>query len=166
MLSIRTLVPADVDQVLSLNAGAQPNVAPLDNAELARLRALPGVHLVAVQREVVLGYVLTFARDDPYDGEEFLTLRSLIPQSFMYIDQVVVLGSVKGTGLGRRLYGSLEHTALARGARFLCCEVNTVPPNPDSLAFHSRLGFSSIGSLATRDGRNVTLLQKRLSVAA
>jgi uncharacterized protein len=166
MLSIRTLVPADNAQVLSLNAKAQPHVAPLDSAELERLQALSQAHVVAEEGEAIVGYALAFARDDAYDGEEFVTLRSLIPQSFIYIDQIVILGTARRAGIGRRLYDALERAALLRDAHCLCCEVNTTPPNPDSLAFHSRLDFSPVGSLATRDGRNVKLLQKRLSVAA
>jgi uncharacterized protein len=126
------------------------------------LRLLSQAHLVAEEGDAIVGYALAFDRSDAYDGEEFMTLRSLIPQSFAYIDQVVVLGSARKAGIGRSLYNALEQAALGRHAHCLCCEVNTTPPNPDSLAFHTRLAFSSIGSLATRDGRNVVLLQKRL----
>jgi predicted GNAT superfamily acetyltransferase len=93
-------------------------------------------------------------------------LRSLIPRPFLYIDQVVVSGSVRRAGIGRRLYAVLEQAALLRGLCCLCWEVNTVPPNPGSLAFHGRLGFSAVGTLATRDPRNVSLLRKCLSAAA
>ena len=165
MFSIRNLVPADNMQVLSLNAKALPHVASLDEVEIERLQALSQAHLVAEEDGVIVGYALAFARGDAYDGEEFETLRSLIPQEFIYIDQIAILGSMKRAGIGRRLYGALEQAALLRGAHCLCCEVNTTPPNPDSLAFHSRLDFSPVGSLATRDGRNVKLLQKRLAAA-
>lgn len=165
-LSIRTLAPADWARVLVLNSGALPNVAALDDAELGRLHALSDAHIVALEGDVILGYALTFTHDDAYDGEEFLTFRSRIVQPFTYIDQVVVSRSAQGTGIGRRLYEAIERDSAMRGALSLCCEVNTVPANPASLAFHSRLGFSSIGSLATRDGRRVNLLEKRLASAA
>ena len=164
MLSIRKLAPSDNAQILSLNAKAQPHVAHLDAKELHRLQTLSQVHLVAEQDEAIIGYALAFDRNDAYDGEEFMALRSILPQSFTYIDQVVVLASAQKAGIGRRLYGALEKAALLRDVHFLCCEVNTTPPNPNSLAFHSRLAFSSLGSLATRDGRNVVLLRKRLGV--
>ena len=166
MLAIRALTLADEARVLELNAGARPNVAALDRAELARLQALSRVHLVAVDADVVLGYALSFASSDAYDGEEFLTLKSLMAEPFVYIDQVVVLPSVQGNGIGRRLYEALERAAWRRGIHWLCCEVNTTPPNPGSLAFHGRLGFSELAPFATRDGRSVVLLRKRLSVAA
>jgi uncharacterized protein len=166
MLSIRALMPADEDQVLKINVEAQPNVAALDHVEFSRLMGLSRTHIVAADGETVFGYALNFGRDDAYDGEEFLALRSLISQPFVYIDQVAVIGSAQGTGIGRRLYKALEHTGWERGIRCLCCEVNTMPPNPGSLAFHSRLGFSKLSSFATRDGRNVVLLEKRIPVAA
>lgn len=165
-LSIRTLAPADWSPVLLLNSRARPNVAALDDAELARLDALSDAHVVVLEGDAILGYALTFARDDAYDGEEFLTFRSQIAQPFTYIDQVVVSQSVQRSGVGRLLYEAIERASAIRGAFTLCCEVNTVPPNPASLAFHSRLGFGSLGSLATRDGRRVTLLHKRVASAA
>ena len=166
MLYIRPLVPSDSGQVLLLNAESQPKVAALDRAELDRLQSISHDHIVAEDGKLICGYLLSFAREDAYDGEEFVILRTLISQPFVYIDQIAILGSLQRSGIGRRLYGVLEHTAMLRGACFLCCEVNTAPPNPGSLAFHRRLGFDSVGSFATRDGRNVELLRKRLSVAA
>jgi uncharacterized protein len=166
MLSIRPLKSPDAAQVLSLNASARPNVAPLDGIELARLQALSHEHVVAVEGEEVRGYALVFAYDHAYDGEEFLALKLLIAQPFLYIDQVVVLRSAQRTGIGRHLYRVIERSALLVRANSLCCEVNAMPPNPGSLAFHKRLGFSAVGSLDTRDGRKVHLLRKRLSIAA
>ena len=166
MLSIRPMESADAGQVFSLNASARPNVAPLDGIELARLQALSREHIVAVEAGEVRGYALVFAHDHAYDGEEFLALRSLIARPFLYIDQVVVLPSAQGTGIGRQMYEAIERAALLGRADSLCCEVNAIPPNPGSLAFHSRLGFGAVGSLATRDGRTVHLLRKRLSIAA
>ena len=163
MPSVRAMVSGDKAQVLLLNAGARPHVAPLDDAELTRLCSLSDAHLVAAAGDVVVGYTLNFADDAAYDGEEFLVFGSLIARPFVYIDQVVVLSSVRGTGVGRILYTALEHTALIRGAHSLCCEVNTDPPNPGSLAFHHRLGFSAIKAIATQDGRHVNLLEKRIT---
>ena len=41
----------------------------------------------------------------------------------------------------------------------IVCEVNVVPPNPGSLAFHKTLGFSKVGQLSVHDGREVVLLE-------
>jgi uncharacterized protein len=164
MLAIRRLMPADEAQLLRINVEAQPNVAALDRVELARLASLSHIHIVAADADAVHGYALNFLREDIYDGEEFLALRAFIPQSFVYIDQVAVASPARAQGIGRRLYEAVEQTASRQGIRCLCCEVNSTPPNPGSLAFHARMGFSRLSSMATRDGRNVVLLQKLLAV--
>ena len=79
---------------------------------------------------------------------------------------MAVAPEARRRGLARLLYAALEADALADGISTLCCEVNTVPANPASLAFHADLGFRGAGSLATRDGRRVTLLVRDLVPAA
>jgi uncharacterized protein len=165
MRAIRPLKREDEAQVLSLNTSALPHVAPLDKTELARLQSLSKTHLVAEEGESLLGYALTFAKSDPYDGEEFLTFRMELPEPFIYIDQVVVLDSVRNGGVGRMLYESVEEVASTGGYAWLCCEVNVFPPNSGSLAFHSRLGFSIFRDLATGDGRRVRMLKKSVPYA-
>jgi predicted GNAT superfamily acetyltransferase len=164
MPAVLSLGHDDTAQVLDLNLAAQPHVARLDAAELARLRGICGHHLVVREGAVVLGYLLAFTPEDAYDGEEFLAFRSLLAQPFIYIDQLVVRESARGRGVGRGLYEALARSTAARAARWLCCEVNVVPPNPGSLAFHGQLGFTKVQTLATRDGRIVELLHKPVPV--
>jgi predicted GNAT superfamily acetyltransferase len=127
------------------------------------LLALPNNHLVAeCDGAFVAGYALAFDRDVSYDGEEFLEFRRSVPEPYIYIDQVAVSKETRNLGIGSALYAALESLAKPNGTRQLCCEVNTSPPNPESSAFHRKLGFHPIGSLATRDGRLVELLTKQL----
>jgi predicted GNAT superfamily acetyltransferase len=52
-----------------------------------------------------------------------------------------------------------EDLAAMAGDRPLCCEVNLVPPNPGSLAFHERLGFAACGEADDpRNGKRVRYL--------
>ena len=163
MITIRAMTTEDSPQVLRINASSQPHVAPLNEKELGRLMALPNEHLVAIENsESALGYALAFHREAPYDGEEFLVMRSALAEPFVYIDQVAVAAGHKGRGIGRALYEELERGAGRRRIRFLCCEVNTKPSNPDSSAFHKRMGFEFAAALATSEGREVELLTKTL----
>lgn len=163
MPTLRPLRNEDASEVLRLNRAAAPAVFALDAAELSRLLALSPLHLAAVQDDSHLaGYALAFAHDHPYDGEEFLSLRPLINTPFVYVDQIVVSPDTRATGIGRMLYQALAEHARYISATALCCEVNTTPPNPASLAFHHRMGFVSIGEMETSDGRCVVLLRKDL----
>lgn len=160
---VRPMTREDEAEVLHLNGAAAPHVARLDAAELQRLRPLSSSHLVVEERGMLLGYALVFAMSDHYDGEEFQVFKAELSEPFTYIDQVVTAESVRGVGVGRKLYDAIAREARARSQNRLCCEVNIEPPNPRSLAFHRALGFRVTREMTTQDGRRVNLLEKRLS---
>jgi hypothetical protein len=83
---------------------------------------------------------------------------------FVYVDRIVVAPEARGMGLGRRLYGAVS--AAARDAHLgrIVCEVNLMPPNPGSLAFHTALGFREIGRAVLADrGKTVAYLARDLA---
>lgn len=164
MKGIRPLGPSDCEEVLRINAESQPGVAHLDRTELERLICLQNEHLVIEGPEgELVGYLLAFPSDTPYDGEEFLILAETSRGSFIYIDQVAVDAAVRRTGAASRLYQAIESEASRRGILGLTCEVNLNPPNPGSLAFHQRTGFNQTSIMETQDGRTVALMSKQLS---
>ena len=117
------------------------------------MRLAQTANLVAEDsNRLLVGYLLAFDREAAYDGEEFRKFRQITAKPYVYIDQVAVAKEAKGLGVGKALYGALEAIARRRGAQALCCEVNTVPPNVESMAFHEALGFRRVDSLATSDG--------------
>ena len=80
--------------------------------------------------------------------------------NFFYIDRVIIGEDAQGQGLGRTLYDDVAAFAQARGHTSLVCEVNTVPDNPGSHAFHLRLGFEVLGEQnypEKRAGKGVTV---------
>ena len=138
-------------------------MAPLDPAELARLLALGGSARVVVAEDgAIAGYMLVFARGSAYEGEEFRYFSTRLREDFLYVDQVAIDGGRQRSGAGRRCYEALTEEARARGIALLCCEVNMFPPNPASLEFHQRLGFTLIGNGDTLDGRRVAFLLKKI----
>jgi uncharacterized protein len=161
MIETRAMSPTDAAQVLAINRAGQPGVAALEARELSRLLSLPHEHRVATRGGELVGYLLAFQRAAPYDGEEFLAFRQRLSEPFVYIDQVAVAPGLRQSGIGRCLYGAID--AVARGAqvRLLCCEVNLVPPNAASLAFHEKLGFTPLTRLPTRDARQVQLMVRK-----
>jgi uncharacterized protein len=162
-LSLRAMHERDAQRVLAINLESRPGVAPLDKPELLRLLALPHQHLVATRGDEVVGYLLAFPRDAPYDGEEFLLFREILTAAYLYVDQVAVESGLRGEGTGRSLYDELRSVAVRGRVEVLCCEVNLRPPNPRSQSFHQKLGFRPVRRLCTRDGREVQLLAKTLA---
>ncbi|MBB6092466.1 hypothetical protein HNQ60_001344 [Povalibacter uvarum] len=162
-VAIRPCIARDFDSILGINAAAAPNVALLDRAELLRLTSMSGVFVVAETRAGIVGYVLAMNSSANYDGEEFQHFRASLARPFLYIDQVAISLDARRSSVASDLYAHVEDLCGSRDVRMLCCEVNVDPPNPVSMRFHEKRGFSRFGELDTSDGRCVALLVKALS---
>lgn len=159
--TIRAVRAQDSDAILAINAEGQPGVSALTRPELASAFAAAQVWVVEGAAGIT-GYLIAYTSDAVYDGEEFAWFQRRY-RPFLYIDQVAVAQQHRGASLGFQLYQAAERVAREQRLLSLVCEVNLDPPNPVSLAFHTRNGFEEIGILDTQDGRKVALLLKRLS---
>jgi predicted GNAT superfamily acetyltransferase len=103
------------------------------------------------------GLALIVAFDDSctYDNPNFHWLKQRF-QKFYYIDRVVVSDAARGRGLARAFYDELAARTRDEGRERLVCEINSEPPNPQSDAFHEKLGFRPIGSQAL-EGKGKTV---------
>ncbi len=157
---LRPLLPNDSAQVLRLNNAAVPAVNALDEASLAALTAECALAVVVVgdaQPGQVLGFTIVFAADADYASENYRWFAER-SREFLYVDRIVVAEAARGQGLGELLYGSIFASAEAATAVVVFCEVNVEPPNPGSLAFHTRLGFAQIGQQSTKNDTVVVAL--------
>jgi uncharacterized protein len=152
---IRPITNADLPALLALNNAHAVEVNALT------LDALAALVEVATHARIVddgLGFLIALSERTPAHGPNhawFLARHA----AFFYIDRVVIATAARGRGHARRLY---EDLAAAAGERPLCCEVNLVPPNPGSLAFHERLGFVACGEADDpRNGKRVRYLVRR-----
>ena len=119
--------------------------------EAERLEYLISEAFLARRIGHVDAFLLAFDQDARYDSPNFIWFRARYPR-FVYVDRIVVAPSARGRGCARRLYADLfEHAARARHDRVVC-EVNKIPPNPASDAFHAALGFVEIGTASVHGG--------------
>jgi predicted GNAT superfamily acetyltransferase len=158
--SLRPFVGEDRAALLRLNADNYPAVHPLDETTLDWLLAFGGGHHWVAQDRTgaVLGYLLSFASASNYDDPEIRELRRRMAEPFFYICQVVVAPAHRERGIASAFYRMVATTARSQGVRFLCCDVNTNPPNPDSMAFHRCLGFAEVGAGTASNGFAITFL--------
>lgn len=161
-VDLRPYRPADLDALVAINDGAYPAVPITPAAELAELIAMARLVLVADDGEPA-GFVVALAPGLGYASENY-TWFSARSNDFLYVDRIVLAPRLQGQGVGPRLYAAVEETARADGATEITCEVNVRPPNPGSLAFHARLGFTEVGRQQTKGGATeVALLARPVS---
>jgi len=160
MPSLRPLGDEDVEQVLDLNQLNVESLAPMD---ADRLRALTDdadrFDVVDVDGEFG-GFVITFAAGTSYDSENYRWFSDRFGDRFYYLDRIVLSDRFRRRGLGTFVYDEIE--AVATTYDRLTLEVNVVPRNDVSLAFHARRGFTEVGRLGG-ENKQVSLMEKRLA---
>lgn len=144
MIEIRDVSAADLPAVLALNEQSVPSMNSLtmermrwfaDTAEYFRVAEISGS---------MAGFLICMAPEAPYRSPNFRWLQERY-RDFLYIDRVAVSTQFRRRGIAGALYRDAAGTASSR-YQMLACEVNLRPRNPESLRFHERYGFESVGT--------------------
>lgn len=159
-------------QTIAVSAMPRKAVLELNNRHAVELSWLDPVRLEAllVDAFYARGFgdaealLLAFDQAVRYDSPNFLWFRERYSR-FVYVDRIVVAPAAREQGFARRLYVDLFTRSAAAGHDLVVCEVNVVPPNPASDAFHATLGFAELGRGPTQGGKTVRYLGRQLTDA-
>ena len=161
---VRNVETTDWKRILEINNANTPGVSELTLSEL-EMDLSNSLHALAIDNEhgEVCAFCITFAADAPDAGANHRWFADRY-ESFVYLDRIAINSNHQNRGLGALLYQSVEQLMLDSAEHLLlCCEVNLEPPNPGSLRFHKRIGFTEVGTQSTNPGYVVTYLQKFLT---
>lgn len=152
MTVFRPIQAADISGVVELNDAAYPAVPITSIEEMTALVGLAGfTYLLSDEADAVQAFLIGMRPGTPYASENYRYFEARGTDS-LYVDRIVVAEGLRGRQIGRQLYAAVFDLARAEGRAEVTCEVNLDPPNPGSLAFHSRMGFSRVGEQPTKDG--------------
>jgi predicted GNAT superfamily acetyltransferase len=138
--------------VLALN---NAHARELSWLELPALRAIVAQAFYAKAVGDLDAFLLALDHTAVYDSPNYAWFKARYAR-FIYVDRIAVAVSARGRGFARLLYEDLFAAARAAEFDLIVCEVNAVPPNPGSDAFHAALGFREIGR-ADLPGRHKTV---------
>ena len=162
-IRLRPVTDDDRDDVLRLNEAEVEMLAPMDGPRLDELRGLAHRFDVVEVDGGFGGFVVTFAPGAAYDSENYRWFGDRHGERFYYLDRFVLDEPQRRRGIGSLVYDDVEATASAYDRMAL--EVNLVPRNDASLAFHRRRGYAEVGRLGD-DAHLVSLLEKPLAPSA
>ncbi|MFT6657465.1 GNAT family N-acetyltransferase [Maritalea sp.] len=153
-----SLTSDQFDHVLVLNNIHAKETSFLESADLQRL----------VERSYLTktigsldAFLITMSHNSPHDGINFSWFKKRY-ESFAYIDRIVTAEHARGKGHAKKLYLDLMAKAKADGIALVCCEINHIPENPGSVAFHQKLGFEMIDTAALDEHKTVGYWIKKL----
>jgi predicted GNAT superfamily acetyltransferase len=142
---LRPLRDTDVAEVLTLNEANVEMLAPMDEDRLELLRGMADRCDVLDVDGAFAGFVMTFGPGVPYDSENYrwFTRRHQRHGGFYYLDRIVLHEKFRRQGLGGFVYDEIERVAAPYGR--LSLEINLIPRNDASLAFHAARGYVEVG---------------------
>jgi predicted GNAT superfamily acetyltransferase len=161
---VRNIEITDVARVLEINNANTPGVSELTLSEL-ETDITNCLHALAIDNEhgEVCAFCITFAPDAPDAGANYRWFADRL-ESFVYLDRIAIDPTYQNLGLGVLLYQSVEQEMIDSAQHsLLCCEVNLEPPNPGSLRFHHRIGFTEVGQHSPQQNYVVSMLSKNLN---
>jgi hypothetical protein len=158
MPDIRPAVVSDFATILGLNDAEVQQTSAMDGARLESLVAMSAYCRVATVDAQVVAFIIALREDAPYVNDNFAWFASRF-ERFLYVDRIVVCKSFAGRRIGSALYDKLFEFARRHGVDTITCEVNIVPPNPISRAFHSKYGFEELGTQWLDGGSKQVSLQ-------
>jgi predicted GNAT superfamily acetyltransferase len=131
----------DTDLVPALNNLNATELSPLDHESLALL-----IEQSCYARRIgrLDAFLIAFDQGPHYESPNYLWFRDRY-ERFVYVDRRVVSIEARGQGLARRLYSDLFEFAARLGYLSIVCEVNLIPYNLASDAFHAAHGFKEVG---------------------
>ena len=156
-MEIRNITAADVPALLAINNAEAERVNALTEAALKALLASAFAARMTTDGQA---FLIAFDHATPPQGPNhaWFTARE---SYFAYIDRIVVAPAARGKGVARALYEDVAAIAKAEMTNLLTCEVNLDPPNPESIAFHEKLGCIACGeAVDRRNGKRVQYLRK------
>lgn len=141
-------IPSASTPLLALNNAHSTELSPLTLAEFDRLIR---ISFAATTIADATAFLIAFDQGADYASPNFLWFRERYDR-FVYVDRVVTSPLARGKGYAKALYTDLFRRAKDAGHSRIVCEVNLVPPNPASDAFHASLHFSEVGRASIHNG--------------
>ena len=148
---------SDLDQIWSIN---QENIPEVGNvANLERLNQLIdwSSHVLVVREQEIAGFIILMRENQNYDSLNYDFFNSQ-NYPFLYVDRIAIKEGHRRQGLGKMIYEKTNDIANDLNLP-TCCEVNTIPRNGPSLAFHDNFGFKEVGT-KDYDDHSVVYLKK------
>ena len=135
---------SDRTSIWAINQANIPEVGSID--KIKRLDNLIdwSSHIFVVRAQEIAGFIILMRENQNYDSlnYEFFNSQGF---PFLYVDRIAIKEGHRRKGLGNMIYSRTIEIAKKLNLP-TCCEVNTLPKNEPSLAFHDSFGFEEVGT--------------------
>lgn len=161
-VTVRDAAPGDEEFILALNAASTPAVGDMTADDYREIAGWAYRVLIAEAGGKPAGFLILIRPGSDYPSDNYGWFEEQFDHH-LYVDRIAVSKAAWGQGVGRSLYEEAIRIAAATGEKRITAEVNEDPPNPESMAFHAKLGFRHLLSrMSPRLGKVVAMLERPL----
>jgi predicted GNAT superfamily acetyltransferase len=148
-----------LERILQLNQFNTPALGSLKNIDhLKELYFFSKFILVVKNKKSLIGFAVVMDGNSEYQSLNYKYFKKRFGSSFLYIDRVAVHSDFQNKSVGSLIYKHVYSISLAIPFP-LCCEVNTVPLNTQSLNFHKKMEFHKIDEIPFGEKRVAMLVK-------
>ena len=161
-VTVRDAEARDEDFILALNAACTPAVGDMSAQDYRDIAGWAHRIVIAEANSKPVGFMILIRPGSAYPSDNYGWFEEQFAHQ-LYVDRIAVGRSARGLGVGRVLYEEALRMAADLGEERVTAEVNEDPPNPESMAFHFKLGFRHLLSRTSpRLGKVVAMLERPL----
>ena len=148
MFSLKTLpLPVEtavLNAMWLINQANIPEVGDIPTIKEFNTLTTMSSHVIVVNEgEETAGFIILMREKENYHSLNYKFFTENYDE-FLYVDRVAIEDGFRRQGLGKMIYDEVFKLSTENNID-VCCEVNTLPRNDASLAFHAEFGFQEVG---------------------
>ncbi len=134
----------DLEAIRAINQENIPEVSDIESIERLRQLIEWSSHLIIIRGSEIAGFIILMQENQDYESlnYDFFNKKG---EPFLYVDRVAIQENYQRKGLGKLIYNKVIEIGKKLDVN-ITCEVNTIPRNTPSLAFHAGFGFEEVGT--------------------
>ena len=135
----------EIKEMHTINQENIPEVGDLSELEDFRARVNWSENIFVYKYEdVIKAFVLCMREEQDYKSPNYEYISNHF-NKFLYVDRIAVQEHFRRKGIAEKIYSTVIDKGKENNLDILC-EVNTIPSNEPSMAFHQKMGFEEIGT--------------------
>ena len=149
----------DLEAIRGINQANIPEVSHIESIDRLKQLINWSSHTIVVRDSEIAGFIILMREDQDYESPNYDFFNNK-NEPFLYVDRIAIHENHQRKGLGKLIYSKVIELGKELEVN-ITCEVNTIPRNEPSLAFHAGFGFEAVGTKAYED-HSVVYLTKFL----
>ena len=154
-MDLRELRSEDISEIWEINEQGLPGTGKVSHEEIEALLDISEIAIGVFDSNKLLGFVICLLPGTNYASLNYSWFNKKYDE-FIYVDRIAVSQTYRDQNIGSIIYQKVVDYSKENNVP-IAAEVSLNPPNPGSMRFHYRFGFTEVGILE-HESKSVTMM--------